>query len=135
MDLLHPVHLKSLNARIVLDVPDFNNTFCICCNELAECRQAVDAHKRVLMLVQLDYKLLEVGIPDVYSEVETHTDNNFVDLAIGKLSDSSGVPTQNFAGLFGEIVENFRLELLVLEEFFKDLLLFLCLLQIDFVFF
>lgn len=134
VDLLHPVYLKSLYARVVLDVPHFDDTFGVCRNKLAKCRQAVDAHEWVLMLIQLDDKLFKVGIPDVNSEVETHTDNDFVDFAVGELSDSPGVPTQDFARLFSVVVENLWLELLVLEEFLEDFLLFLRLLQIDFVF-
>lgn len=86
------------------------------------------------MLVQLDNKLLKVGIPDVDSEVEAHTDDDLVDFAVGKFSDRPGMPAQDFARLFGIVVENLWLKFLVLEELLKDLLLFLRLLQLHFVF-
>lgn len=82
VNLRYAVHLKGLDARIVLNVPHLNDTLSVRSNKLSERRQTVNTNERVFMLVQLDDVVFKIRVPNVDCKVKAHTYDNFVDFAI-----------------------------------------------------
>ena len=48
-DLCHICHIESLDATVVKDIPNFDHTFSICCDEAVEGRKTIDSNKGMLV--------------------------------------------------------------------------------------
>jgi hypothetical protein len=79
------------------------------------------------MLVELDNVAFQVWVPHIDSEVKAHTDDDFMNFAVGEFTDGARVASQNLAGCFCVLIEDLWLQVLVLKVVLQDFPLLLLL--------
>lgn len=96
--------IESLTASIVGNVPDFNCTLSITCNEGIHIAWTVNTNKWRVMSIKPHDILLTVRVPNKDLEVETTAHKNLVPLRICNLSNSLSMALKDLCWFLGKII-------------------------------